>query len=156
MGYESENRVQYEILEELRKNNEELRAIRRELAPHHPTHIKFQEITMNPTEAGETQVFTGTLIPAGSAFPQDAQFTVSSNDAEVSPAVDASGLVVSVTYPDGWLEAATTPLVFSYAATSASNPTWTLTATITPSAPPPPPPPAAPPLPTAIAFAQTE
>lgn len=146
MGYESENRVQYEILEELR-------AIRRELTPHHPTHIKFQEITMNPTEAGETQVFTGTLIPTGSAFPQDAQFTVSSNDADVSPAVDSTGLVVSVTYPTGWEESITTPLAFAYEATSASNPTWTLTATITPSAAPPPP--AAPPLPTSISFVQT-
>lgn len=145
MGYESENRVQYEILEELR-------AIRRELAPHHPTHIKFTEVTMNPTQAGETQVFTGTLIPAGSAFPTDAEFTVSSNDTQVSPAVDSTGLVVSVTYPSGWVESISTPLAFSYAATSVSNPTWTLTATITPSAPPP----AAPPLPTSISFAQTE
>lgn len=119
---------------------------------HHPTHIRFQEITMSPTEAGQTQVFTGTLIPSGSAFPQDAQFSVSSNDADVSPVVDATGLVVSVTYPSDWLEATTTPLVFSYVATSASNPTWTLTATITPSAPPPP---ATPPLPTSISFAQT-
>lgn len=151
MSYESENRALYEILEELRKNTHELREIRRELAPHLPTHISFQEITMNPTAAGSTQVFTGTLAPAGSAFPSDATFSISSNDPAVSPAVDKTGLVVSVTYPAGWVESPTTPLAFSYGASSASNPSWSLSATITPSAPPPPPPV----LPTSISFSQT-
>jgi hypothetical protein len=113
-----------------------------------PTRITFQEITMAPTEAGQSQVFTGTLAPAGSAFPTDAVFTVTSNDTAVSPSVDATGLIVSVTYPTGWVESTTTPLAFTYGASSASNPTWTLSATITPSAPPVG-------LPTSITFAQT-
>lgn len=112
-----------------------------------PTSITFQEITMNPTEAGQDQTFTGTLTPAGSTTPPDAVFAVTSNDTLVKPAVDTTGLVVSVTYPAGWVENATTPLVFTYSATSPSNPSWTLGATITPSAPPE--------LATDIKFAQT-
>jgi hypothetical protein len=118
------------------------------LKPDFPTSITFQETSMAPTEAGQTQVFTGTLAPAGSAFPSDAAFTVSSNDSAVSPSVDSTGLVVSVTYPEGWTESTTTPLAFTYGASSASNPTWTLGATITPSAPPAV-------LPTSITFNQT-
>lgn len=102
---------------------------------------------MNPTKAGENQAFTGTLAPAGATFPSDATFTVSSNDPLVSPTVDSTGLIVSVTYPAGWVESTTTPLAFSYAAASASTPTWSLSATITPSAPAV--------LPTGITFAQT-
>lgn len=113
-----------------------------------PTRITFKEITMAPTEAGQTQVFTGILAPVGSAFPPDAVFTVTSNDTLVSPTVDSTGLVVSVTYPTGWVESTIIPLEFSYAASSPSNPSFTLGATITPSAPPVP-------LPTSITFAQT-
>lgn len=126
----------------------ELRHIRKELSKSTPTQITFHEVTMNPTEAGQTQVFTGTLAPVGSAFPSDAAFTVTSNDPAVSPSVDSTGLIVSVTYPDGWTESTTTPLAFTYGASSASNPTWTLSATITPSAPPAN-------LPTSITFSQT-
>ena len=112
-----------------------------------PVSITFKEITMNPTASGQTQVFTGTLAPAGAVFPSDSVFAVTSNDPAVSPSVDATGLIVSVTYPQGWTESATTPLAFSYTATSAST-GMSLTATITPSAPPPP-------VPTGISFAQT-
>ena len=132
----------------LREMLHELRCIRRELAPHFPTSITFKEITtMNPTQAGQTQVFTGTLSPAGATYPADTVFTVTSNDPAVSPTVDSTGLVVSVTYPAGWVESTTTPLAFSYAASSAST-SGSLTATITPSAPP-----AA--FPTGITFSQT-
>lgn len=112
-----------------------------------PTSITFQETTMNPTEAGQDQTFTGTLSPAGSTTPPDATFSVSSNDPAIKPAVDSTGLIVTVTYPDGWVESTTTPLQFAYAAASASNPSWSLSATITPSAPPE--------LATGITFAQT-
>jgi hypothetical protein len=115
--------------------------------PPTPTSIRFTERTMNPTEAGQTQVFTGTLTPAGSTFPGDTAFTVASNDPAVSPSVDSTGLIVSVTYPDGWTESTTTPLAFTYGASSASNPGWTLSATISPSA--------SVVLPTGITFAQT-
>ena len=145
-----ENHEFHRLLHLTEENNRILRHILCRLTPT-PTSITFGEITMNPTAAGQTQVFTGTLAPAGSAFAADTTFTVTSNDPAVSPSVDSTGLVVSVTYPDGWVESATTPLEFAYAAASASNPTWTLAATITPSAPPPP----AVPLPSSIAFAQT-
>lgn len=111
-----------------------------------PTQIIFKEITMNPTAAGQTQVFTGTLTPAGSTFPADSVFAVTSNDSAVSPSVDSTGLVVSVTYPSGWVESTTTPLAFSYTASSAST-GMNLPATITPSAPVV--------VPTGITFAQT-
>ena len=83
-----------------------------------------------------SKVFTGTLVPAGSTFPTDATFAVTSNDPAVSPTVDATGLVVTGALPAGWVESTTTPLAYSYEAKSASNPSWSLTATITPSAPP--------------------
>lgn len=112
-----------------------------------PTSITFKEISMNPTAAGQTQVFTGTLAPAGAVFPPDSVYAVTSNDSAVSPSVDPTGLVVSVTYPQGWTESATTPLAFSYTATSAST-GMSLAATITPSAPVV--------VPTGITFAQTQ
>lgn len=117
--------------------------------PNTPTAISFHEVTMNPTAAGQTQVFTGTLSPVGSAFPTDVKTTITSNDTAVSPSLDSTGLIVSVTYPNGWVESTTTPLAFTYSASSASNPTWNLGATITPSVPP------APPLPLSITFFQT-
>lgn len=113
----------------------------------HPYRITFKEITMNPTAAGQTQVFTGTLTPSGATFPSDSVFGVISNDAAVSPSVDATGLIVSVTYPEGWTESTTTPLAFSYTASSAST-GMSLSATITPSAPAV--------IPTGITFQQTQ
>lgn len=107
---------------------------------------------MNSTEAGQSQQFTGVLAPAGSSFPSDVEFTLTSNDPSVSPTVDSTGLIVSVSYPADWVESTTTPLAFLYGASSAANPTWSLEATITPSAPPPPP--AV--LQTSITFSQTE
>ena len=112
-----------------------LHDIRGELKPKLSTRIRFEEITMNPTQAGQTQVFTGTLAPAGSVLASDAVATVTSNDPAVSPSLDSTQLIVSVTYPDGWVESTTTPLAFEYATTSASTAQW-LSATITPSAPP--------------------
>lgn len=102
---------------------------------------------MNPTEAGQTQVFTGVLSPAGSVLAPDAVATITSNDPAVSPSLDSTNLIVSVTYPTGWVESTTTPLAFAYATTSAST-GQALSATITPSAPPSN-------LATSISFAQT-
>lgn len=104
---------------------------------------------MLPTVGGNTQIFTGTFVPAGSVAPSDAAFTVTSNDPAVIPTVDSTGLVVTVPLPTGWVESTTTPLAIAYAAASASNPTMAVSATITPSAPP-----AA--LPTGITFVQTQ
>ena len=98
------------------------------------THVTFEEITMNPTEAGQTQVFTGVLSPKGSVLAPDAVATITSNDLAVSPSLDSTNLIVSVTYPDGWVESTTTPLAFAYATSSAIT-GQALSATITPSAP---------------------
>jgi hypothetical protein len=126
-----------------------LRQIRHELNPKKfPTSITFhQENPMNPTQAGQSQVFTGTLQPAGASYPSDTAFTLTSNDPAVSPTLDSTGLIVSVTYPSGWVESTTTPLAFAYEASSAST-GGSLSAVITPSAPP-----AA--FPTGVTFAQT-
>ena len=96
--------------------------------------ITFQENNMNAAAAGQTQVFTGTLAPVGSVLAPDAVATISSNDPAVSPTLDSTQLIVSVTYPDGWVESTATPLAFAYATTSAST-GQALSATITPSAP---------------------
>lgn len=136
--------VRQELREIERKEDEILDLLKSKTLP---TCISFTEITMNPTEHGQTQVFTGTLQPAGAVFPSDSVFNVTSNDPAVSPTVDATGLIVSVTYPSNWTESTTTPLVFSYSATSAST-GMNLSATITPSAPPAV-------VPTGITFAQT-
>jgi hypothetical protein len=105
-----------------------------------PTSISFQETTMNPTQGGQSQVFTGTLSPAGSTYPAGTTFTVTSNDPAVSPTVDPTGATVSVTYPQGWSESTTTPLVFSYSSSTfvpvAPGTATQIAGTITPSAPP--------------------
>ena len=115
----------------------ELREIRRELMPKTlSTSITFhQENPMHPTAAGQTQVFTGTLSPAGSVLAPDAVAQIESNDPAVQPTLDSTQLIVSVTYPAGWVESPTTPLVFSYTTSSAST-GQALSATISPSAPP--------------------
>lgn len=141
-----------EILERLLRESEEhsreiariLHIVRRlerdeRPQPSTPTGIQFEEITMNATAAGQSQVFTGVLSPAGSAYPAGTTFTITSNDSAVVPIVDATGLIVSVTYPDGWVESTTTPLVFRYASSVfvpvAPGNATEVTATITPSAP---------------------
>jgi hypothetical protein len=144
-----------EDLDTLRLIQHELHVIAQELQPLPPpstlaTSISFQETSMLPTVGGNTLVYTGTLAPPGSVFAPDATFTVSSNDPAVVPTVDATGLIVSIPLPTGWVESTTTPLAISYVSASIST-GQTLSATITPSAPPPPPPVLA----TSIAFAQT-
>jgi hypothetical protein len=102
---------------------------------------------MLPTKGGNTQIFTGSLVPAGSQNPSDAVYKVTSNDPEISPTVDPTGLIVTGPLPMGWVESATLPLAYSYSASSVGTPSWSLSATITPSAPPV--------LSTGITFAQT-
>ena len=130
----------------------ELRLIRHELKPTHistlPTSTLFQEITMLPTIGGNTQIFTGTFVPAGSVPPTDAVYAVTSNDPAVTPSVDVTGLIVTGPLPVGWVESTTTPLAYTRTASSASNPSWTLNDVITPSAPPVG-------FPTSTTFAQT-
>ena len=101
-----------------------------------PTATSFKEITMLSTTGGNTQIFTGTFVPAGSVPPSDAVYAVTSNDPAVSPTVDPTGLIVTGALPVGWVESTTTPLAYVRTASSASVPTWTLSDIITPSAPP--------------------
>lgn len=134
-------------------NTHILRRIERELArlvPHLtlPTAIAFEESTMNPPVAGNTLIYTGTLVPAGSQFPSDAVFALTSSDPTVSPSVDATGLIVTIPLPSTFVDDPASPFNVAYAATSASNPSWTVTAVITPSIPPV--------LPTGISFTQTQ
>ena len=139
---------QHEIISLLKKILVRVEKIERDLHPQAlATSISFTESTMNPTAAGQTQVFTGTLSPAGSVLAPDAVATITSNDPAVTPTLDSTQLVVSVNYPSGWVESTTTPLAFAYATTSAST-SQALSATITPSAPPSN-------LATGISFAQT-
>ena len=139
---------QHEIIALLKKILVRVEKIERDLHPQAlATSISFTESTMNPTAAGQTQVFTGTLSPAGSVLAPDAVATITSNDPAVTPTLDSTQLVVSVNYPSGWVESTTTPLAFAYATTSAST-SQALSATITPSAPPSN-------LATGISFAQT-
>jgi hypothetical protein len=132
----SDRHFEHEVLRRLDKLVERLAAIEKLLQKPFPTSTSFTEITMNPTQAGQSQVFTGTFVPAGSVPPTDAVYAVTSNDSAVAPTVDATGLIVSVTYPAGWVESTTTPLTFTRTASSVLNPSWTLSDVITPSAPP--------------------
>jgi hypothetical protein len=113
-----------------------------------PTSTRFKEITMLSTTGGNTQVFTGTFVPAGSVPPADAVYAITSNDPAVTPTVDATGLIVTGPLPVGWVESTTTPLAYTRTASSVSVPSWSLSDIITPSAPPAP-------LPTSTTFVQT-
>lgn len=147
--------TQRRILCAIEENGRLLRRILESLNPKEtPTSVTFQEITLNPTAAGQTQVYTGALAPAGSAFPAGTTFTVTANDPAVEVSVDATGLVVTVIYPANWVESTTTPLEIAYS-TSTFVPTPStspavVTATITPSAPPVPVD-----TPTGVTFTQT-
>lgn len=128
---------EHELTHELREIREELRQILHILRNHpqrYATSIIFKEITMLPTTGGNTLVYTGTLSPLGSVLAPDFVATVTSNDPAVLPTVDATGLIVTVPLPAGWVESTTTPLAITYATTSAST-GQALSATITPSAP---------------------
>jgi hypothetical protein len=131
----SDRELQIEILEELRHISHQLQKLVDDENPSTPTSTSFLEITMLPTQGGNTQIFTGTFVPAGSVPPTDAVYAVTSNDPAVSPTVDATGLIVTGPLPSGWVESTTTPLAYTRTASSASNPSWTLSDIITPSAP---------------------
>lgn len=148
-----EVRLLEDILLQSREQTFLLWQIFRRTNHHTPTTISFKEITMLPTQGGNTLVYTGTLSPAGTTFPAGTAFTVTSNDVQVIPTVDSTGLVVTVPLPVGWVEDPVTPLSISYSTSTfvpvpADGPS-SLTATITPSAPP------AALTPTSIAFNQT-
>lgn len=135
----SDRHFEHEVLRRLDKIEE---LLRKPLS----TSISFTEITMLPTTGGNTLIYTGTLAPAGSVLAPDFVATVTSNDPAVLPTVDATGLIVTVPLPVGWVEGQT--LTIAYSTTSAST-GQALSATITPSAAP------AGNLATSVTFAQT-
>lgn len=156
MKYESEIELRraennphllHEILYLERENRHLLRRILRHLGEEPtPTGIVFQEITMLPPVAGNTLVYTGTLAPAGAVFPADSGFAVTSSDPTVTPAVDSTGLIVTIPLPSTFVDNPASPFSVGYTATSAST-GMSLSATITPSVPPV--------VPTGITFVQT-
>ena len=95
---------------------------------------------MLPTEGGNTLVYTGTPTPAGSTFPPGSTFNVVSNDPAVIPAVDVTGLIVSIPLPLGWVESTTTPLAVTWTVSGItpvpSTAPTTFDVVITPSAEP--------------------
>lgn len=139
-------RLALEILQEQERDRRLLHQILRRLGiePSPPTSITFKEITMLSATAGNTLVYTGTLSPAGSQFPADAAFALVSSDPTVTPTVDPTGLIVTIPLPSTFVDDPANPFNVAYLA---SNSTWSVSATITPSAPPV--------LPTGISFAQT-
>jgi hypothetical protein len=124
-----------EMLHRIEHLEREVHRLEREIQPPTlATSISFTEITMLPTQGGNTLVYTGTLAPAGSVLAPDFVATVTSNDPAVLPTVDSTGLIVTIPLPAGWVESTTTPLAIQYATTSATT-SQALSATITPSAP---------------------
>lgn len=112
MGYESENRVQYEILEELRKTNRELREIKRELSFLSEPKLSriqlcFQGDLMNPVAGPVTLTSVGQEVTASVlGFDQFGKpwtgtlpsFTLTSDDTAGAVATldPATGLVTAV------------------------------------------------------------
>ena len=129
-------------LEQIEETLERILHVLRHPQHPHPTSIVFKENHMLPTIGGNTLVYSGTLSPVGALFTTET-FTVTSNDPAVLPTVDATGLIVTIPLPVGWVENAATPLAITYTTTSPAS----LTATITPSAPAV--------TPTGISFVQT-
>jgi len=116
-----------------------------------PLTVAFKEITMLSPVAGNTLVYTGTLSPAGSAFPAGTTFTVTSSDPTVTPTVDATGLIITIPLPATFVDNPAAPfnVVWStstYTPSPATSPA-SLTSTITPSIPTA--------TPTSVSFVQT-
>jgi hypothetical protein len=145
-----------EILEVEKKELSELEKIEQDLNLNKtPTSITFTgAIDMNPEGPGVTQVWTGVLSPAGSAFPAGTTFTATPSDPTVSATLDPTGLILTIVYPSTFVPNPTSPFSVAWAtstfAPSPSTSPASLTATITPSVPPPPTP-----TPTSVAFGQT-
>lgn len=111
------------------------------LSPRTPTHIIFKEITMNPEGPGVQQVWQGSILPAGSAFPDGTTFTAVPSDPTVGVSVDSTGLSVTITYPTTFESNPSNPFSVAWSTSvfvpQPSTDPSQLTATITPTAPPP-------------------
>ena len=101
-----------------------------------PISISFKEITMNAPLAGNTQVYTGTLSPVGSAFPAGTTFTVVASDSSATATVDSTGLVITVAYGPSFVDNSASPFSVTwstsvFAPAPATSPS-ALSVTITP------------------------
>lgn len=147
-----------QIIELLESVIHELRVIKHKLFPPTPTAVWFnQENPMLPADPGNTLVFTGTIEPAGAAFPAGTTFSVTSTDPTVVPTVDETGLIITVPLPSTVAPGENLEINWSTSTfvPSPDSAPASLTATIAitiGSAPPPPPPT---PTPTQVVFAQT-
>jgi hypothetical protein len=87
------------------------------------------------------------LQPAGSQYPADVEVALVSSDPTVTLTIDPTGLIVTIPLPSTFVDPPAAPFNVGYTATSPSNPGWSVTGNITPSAPAV--------LPTRITFVQT-
>lgn len=143
--YPHHNRLEREILHELRE-------IELELQRPTPTRITFHEVTMNPEGPGVTQVWTGTISPAGAVFPAGTTFTATPSDSTVTATLDSTGLILTIVYPSTFVANPTSPFSVAYSTStfvpSPSTSPATVSATITPTAPVL--------TPTSVGFVQTQ
>jgi hypothetical protein len=146
LSLEREVDIQREILRVLERMLYLLEKLVDNKQPKFPTSISFKEISMVSATAGNTQVWTGVLAPAGATYPSDTVFSLVSSDPTVSPSVDPTGLIVTIAYPQGFVDNPASPFNVGYTASSASA-GGSISATITPSAPAS--------FPTGITFGQT-
>jgi hypothetical protein len=121
-----------------------IRLLKNEELPPTPASITFTQrgFTMLDPVAGNTLVYTGTLSPAGSAFPAGTTFTVVSSDPTVTPTVDATGLIVTIPLPSTFVDDPANPFNVTWSTSTftpspAGSPA-SLSAVITPSIPTPP------------------
>jgi hypothetical protein len=109
---------------------------------------------MNPEGPNVTQVWQGSILPAGSVFPAGTTFTAVPSDPTVGVSVDSTGLSVTITYPSTFVSNPASPFSVAWStSTFVPEPSTSpaqLIATITPTAPPPVPTP----TPTSVSFVQ--
>lgn len=96
---------------------------------------------MNPEGPGVTQVWQGSILPAGSVFPAGTTFTGVPSDPTVVVSIDSTGLNVTITYPSTFQSDPSNPFSVEWStSTFVPQPSTSpaqLTATITPTAPTP-------------------
>ena len=146
-------REQHEILQQAREQTRILEEIYERGIKPTPIQIIFKEITMNPEGPNVTQVWQGSILPAGSAFPTGTTFTAVPSDSTVTVTVDSTGLNVTIAYPATFEPNPSNPFSVAWSTStfvpSPSTSPAQLTATITPTAPAP-----AVATPTGVSFSQ--
>ena len=127
-----------EILHQAKEQTFILREIYKRTTPT-PIVISFKEITMNPEGPGVTQVWTGTISPAGATFPSGTTFTAVPSDPTVTATLDSTGLILTIAYPTTFVANPTAPFSVAYSTStfvpSPSTAPASITETITPTVP---------------------